>query len=390
MEHAKRKHALLSASSASRWLACPPSARLEDKVEDVTSTFAEEGTLAHELSETEIRFALGIINKRQYNAAKRKIENNPLYSDEMPEEVAKYVDYCLDAVAAAKLAHGAENVLVSVEEKIDLREYIEDGFGTGDFNIVADDVLDVTDLKYGKGVKVSAKDNAQLMLYGLGLLFKYSLSFDIKTVRLSIVQPRLDNVSTFEISAEDLVKWGESVIRPAAALAYAGLGDTTPGIHCQFCKVKSTCRALANQNLELAKHEFKDPPLLSEEELLDVYGKIDLLTTWASSVAAYILSEAKLGKNWPGYKLVEGRSNRAIKDEETLRAKLEDLFDKSKFINEKLKGIGDLTKALGKENFAKYVEPFLVKPPGAPTLVVIDDPRPAMGSNEDAKAAFAD
>jgi hypothetical protein len=388
--HAQRKHALLSASSASRWMACPPSARLEDKVEDVTSEFAAEGTLAHELSEAEIRFAVGLINKRQYNAAKKKIELNALYSDEMPEEVAKYVEYCLDLLAAAKLAHGAENVLVSVEEKIDLTEYIEDGFGTGDFNIVADETLDVTDLKYGKGVRVSAKGNSQLMLYGLGLLFKYSLSFDIKTVRLTIVQPRLDSISTFEISAEELVKWGEQVVRPKAALAYNGFGATTPGEHCQFCKVKSTCRALANQNLELAKHEFADPPLLSDEELLDVFGKIDLLSTWAKSVSDYILASARGGKVWKGYKLIATNGRRVLKDEAAVLEYLEINFEKSQYLNEKIKGIGDLTKLLGKVVFAKEVEPFLMTPPGAPTLVEDSDPRPAMDAATEAKKAFKD
>jgi len=388
IDHTARKHALLSASGASRWIACTASSRLEEQFENSTSSYAQEGTLAHEFAELGVRLALGQITQVEYDASVAPFLQNEFYTDEMESEVQKHIDYVLEQYTEAK--RKTSDAIILIEEKVDLTYFIEDGFGTCDDVIIADRVLEVIDLKYGKGVRVSAEDNSQLKLYGLGALRASELMFDIKTVRLTIVQPRLDSISSWEISAEDLYKWGEEIVIPKAKMAYAGEGEQVPGSHCRFCKAKSRCVALANQNMEIAKLEFADPMLLTDEQLIEAYEKLPQVHDWLNGVAEYLLSEALKGKKWPTYKLVEGRSNRTWTNPTAIETTLlENGFDREKIMSEpKLLGITAIEKVVGKKQFPVLLDEFVVKPPGKPTLVHETDKRPEYNSNAQAAEEF--
>lgn len=388
VEHSTRKHALLSASGASRWLACTPSARLEEEFQsfDVTTSYAAEGTLAHEFAELELTLRLAESTGRgddffdEYQEQLAKLRKSEYYTDEMEEEVEKYVNHVLEQFTEAK-AKTPDAVLL-IEEKIDLTYFIEDGFGTNDSMIIADGVLEVDDLKYGKGVVVSAVDNPQLKLYGLGALLKYEMLYDIHTVRLTIVQPRLDAISTWEIAADDLMAWGESVVKPKAEEAYAGSGKTVPGSHCKWCKAKAKCRALADMNMALAQKEFSEPDLLEDSEVLAIFEQLPILTDWVASVGQYMLAEALKGKKWEGYKVVEGRSQRKwINPDATEKALLEMDYVEDDILTRKLQGIGAIEKLIGKVKFAELAKTHVEKPTGKPALVPSSDKRPEFNTS---------
>ena len=371
---------------------CTPSMRLEQEfTESGDSTYAAEGTLAHEFADIALRYADGQISKKEYNKLYKELEKDELYSPEMDEEVAKYVTFVMEEFLEAKKR--TPGAILLVEEKIDLSDYIPEGGGTNDSIIIADGVMSVNDLKYGKGVRVDAEENSQLMLYGLGALNRHELSYDIKSVKLAIIQPRLDHISEWIISAKELKKWGETQVKPKAALAWNGEGELAPGSWCRWCKAKARCRALAEKNLELAKHEFKKPELLGDMELLEVYSQLDDLTKWANAVADYIKDQALEGKKWVGYKLVEGRSSRKWSDTEKAMEVLGELKkagvikDLDELIETKLKGITAVEKALGKSLFQEKLDAVVVKPQGKPTLVPEDDKRPMLGA-EQAKSDF--
>lgn len=388
VKHSTRKHALLSASGSSRWMNCTPSARLEEKFPNKSSVYADEGTLAHEHSDVELLYRLGRITKRVYNAEIKKIQRHKLYSAEMPGHVDKYVSYVMETYNSIRKEH--PDAVILVEQRLDFSHIVENGFGTGDVLIIADGLMWVIDLKYGKGVAVSAIENPQLKLYGVGALREHELMFEINTVRLCIVQPRLDELSTFDIDADDLRDWSENEVKPAAVKAYGGEGDYKIGDWCRFCKAKAICRAMADKNLELAKFEFADPDVLSDSEVSDILGKIDILTDWAKSVKDYALDEALDGKQWPGFKVVEGRSVRKwaneIKVVETLK-RLE--YPQDQFQVTKLAGITAVEKLLGKADFKEHLNDLVIKPQGAPTLVSEDDKRPGIGIAQ-AKEDFKD
>lgn len=385
--HSNRKHALLSASGSSRWMNCTPSARLEENFKDERSVYADEGTLAHEFGDVELRHRLGLISKAVYSKEIAKLRKHELYSSEMQPEVEKYVGIVLEAFNVAKQKN--EDAVILIEQRLDFSHLVEKGFGTGDAVIIADGVLEVIDLKYGKGVRVDADDNPQLKLYGSGALREYELLYDIRTVRLTIVQPRLDHVSVFDVSVEDLKSWGEKEVRPKAQKAYKGEGEQTPGEWCKFCKAKSICRALAQENMKLAAYEFQDPHLLSDKEVLEIYGQLEVFYDWAKSLSSYVLDEALKGKAWPGYKIVEGRSNRKWLDETKVAEVLRKDYGEDEFMISKLAGITAIEKLVGKAKFGPLLNEFIVKPPGAPTLVPESDKRPAMGI-EQAKMDFKD
>jgi len=388
IDHGSRAHALLSASSAYRWLACTPSARQEDKfTEDETSKFAEEGTHAHEVSEAEILYRVGRIGRAEYLHLKKKLAESEYNTEENLEEVEKYVARVLDAWDDAKKVDRFAEIII--EDKMDLGQWVPQGFGTNDIVIIAGLRLTVMDLKFGRGLRVSAKDNPQLKLYALGALSKHGINHWVEEVTLVIDQPRLDNVSTFEISAKDLEAWGDGVVIPLAKKAFAGEGNYVPGKHCQFCKVAPRCKALAESVLDVAKHEFEDPDLLKDAELVDIFSKLDILKSWSGKVSSYMLNEAIGGKTWPGLKLIEGRSTRKITNEEKVTKVLIELGKKQEdYLNSKLKGIGDLTKLVGKAGFEKEIGPFVEKPKGAPNLTTADDPRKAYNSADQHKKDF--
>lgn len=385
-----KQHAILSPSAAHRWLECTPSARLEMQFPDSAGSAAAEGTLAHRLGETIIRQRLKMISKKVAEKEIAEIEANELYDHSMSEHAEAYAVFVLEAFNEA-LAHTKDAVL-HLEHQLNLTDYIEEGFGTGDAVIVANDVLDIIDLKYGKGVHVSAEDNPQMKLYALGALYDFFDMYDIKTVRMRIFQPRIDNYSSYEMAVTDLLAWAEKELKPKAALAYAGEGEFIPGDHCQFCRAKPQCKVFADYNLEIAKHDFAPANLLSDDDTVEILSRAKMFLDWIGSVSEYALSEAvNNGKKWPGYKLVEGKSNRVYTDEKEIGSKLlkagfaEDLIYKKELL-----GITAMEKAIGKKVFADQVADLLFKPKGKPTLVPEADKRPEYNSAENAKKDFAE
>ena len=392
--HSERKHALLSASHAARWLACPPSARLEEKFKETcgfqdSSVYAEEGTLAHEFAELSLRMALGRISKVDYESALEALRGHELYSEEIEEQIEKYSSYVMEAFEHAKTV--VPDPVLFIEEKLDFSHIVEEGFGTGDSGIIADGIMEVIDLKYGKGVKVEACENPQLKLYAIGALHNYEMLYDIHTVRLTIIQPRIDNIVSWDISVKDLYKWAFEVVKPIAEKAYVGKGIQKAGEHCKFCSVKAMCNTLAQRNIALAKHEFKDPQLLTEKQLIDVYKQIPMLVDWANSVGEFLFNKALAGEKVEGYKLVEAPSRRRWTNEEDVQAKLkEEGYTEEQFNTVKLKGISDIEKLVGKKNFPALMEGFVIKPQGNPILVPETDKRPEYKSLEQAKADFGE
>ncbi|WP_315069657.1 DUF2800 domain-containing protein [uncultured Clostridium sp.] len=378
-------HAVLSASSSHRWLNCTPSVELEKGFENKTSTEAETGTLAHELGELSLRHQLGEITKRSYDSkVKKLITDNELYSADMPDYVEVYTDTCMEKVSAARAT--TPDAIAIVEQKLDFSEWVPDGFGTGDFVIIADGTMEICDLKYGKGVPVSAIGNSQMRLYALGAITEFSFLYDIQKVKMTIIQPRLDSITTDEMTVDDLVKWANEYVKPRAELAIKGEGELCAGEHCKFCRAQAKCRAKADYNMELAKYDFADTMLLSDEEISDILGRIDDLVNWATKIKEYVLEQALQGTEFPGYKVVEGRSNRKWTDEKKVGdILLEQGFLENIIYTKKLAGITNMESALGKKEVQRLLGEYIEKPPGKPTLAPITDTREVYST---AKADF--
>ena len=288
------KHAVLSASSSHRWLNCTPSVRLEEQFEKTTSVYAEAGTLAHEIGEIKLRKELGQINQKEYVNKLSAAVNSDLYSKDMTDYVDVYVDTCLEKFNEAKAT--TADAIAIIEQKLDFSKWVPDGFGTGDFVVIADGTMEICDLKYGKGVAVSAIDNPQMRLYALGAITEFEFLYDIQKVKMTIIQPRLDSISTDEITVEELLTWANEYVKPRAELAIKGEGEFCAGEHCKFCRAKAVCKARADKNLELAKYEFSDPSTLNNLEIADILGKVDELTSWATDVKEYALNKALDGE----------------------------------------------------------------------------------------------
>ena len=384
----ERKHAVLSASGAYRWLACPPSARLEEQFEETTSTYAEEGTLAHSIAEQKLRFLLKQISAQDYAQALQIFEKNEFYSASMLDYIETYASIVMKKVNEAK-ARSADAVVL-LEQKLDFSDWVPEGFGTGDVVIISDGVLEIIDLKYGKGVPVAAEDNAQMRLYALGALATFDSLYDIKIIRMTIVQPRLDSVSSDEITAEMLYWWADTELIKRAQLAWEGKGEFQAGEHCQFCRARFNCRARAEANLELAKMDFRKPELLTDEEIGEVLKQADELKAWVSDVFDYALVQARdHGKKFKGWKLVEGRSVRKYADEEAVaKTLLEAGYKEEQIYEKKLWGITAMEKLLGKTLFNELLGGLVVKPTGKPTLVPETDKRPELNSTAAAVADF--
>ena len=376
-----KKHALLGASSSARWLVCTPSARLEAMFPDEQSPYAAEGTVAHDLAESILRHKL----------EGKKAPKLDDYSTEMVEAVNRYVDICEEKVNEARARSSDAEVMI--EAKLDFSRWVPEGFGTGDMVIVADGILEVIDLKYGKGVPVSAIENTQMRLYALGAYDASEFLYDIKTVRMTIVQPRLDSVSTDEMALEELLDWGED-IKPIAQRAFNGEGDCTPCDYCNFCKARHTCRALADTCLTaFYKDGGKLNQLLTDQEVSDILAMKDLITKWIKGVYDFAYEKALAGeKQWPGFKLVEGTSRRTITDPDAAAQTLLDNGYKEKdiFKPRELEGITNLQKVLGKKGVAEYLEAYIDKPEGKPTLVPDSDKRPAINTVETIMNEFDD
>lgn len=376
-----KKHALLGASSSARWLVCTPSARLEAMFPDEQSPYAAEGTIAHDLAESILRHKL----------EDKKAPKLDDYSTEMVEAVNRYVDICEEKVNEARARSSDAEALI--EARLDFSRWVPEGFGTGDMVIVADGVLEVIDLKYGKGVPVSAFENTQMRLYALGAYDVNEFLYDVKSVRMTIVQPRLDSVSTDEMSLEELLDWGEE-IKPIAQRAFRGEGECTPCDYCNFCKARHTCRALSNTCLDtFYKNGGKLNQLLTDSEVSDILAMKDLITKWIKGVYDFAYEKALSGeKQWPGYKLVEGTSRRTITDPEAAAKTLLDNGYKEEdiFKPRELEGITNLQKVLGKKGVNEYLEAYIDKPEGKPTLVPDSDKRPAINTVETMMNEFDD
>lgn len=364
-----KAHAILSASSSHRWLNCPPSARLCETYEDKGSDYAAEGTDAHSLCEYKLRKALGM-------GAVDPSEHLTWYSEEMEDCANGYAAYILKLVEAAKEV--CSDPVVLIEQRVDFSRWVEQGFGTSDAIIISDGTLRVIDYKHGLGVLVEADNNPQMMCYALGALELFDAIYDIDNVAMTVYQPRRQNVSTFEMSKDDLYRWAEEVLKPTAELAFAGDGNFLCGEWCGFCKAKHECRARAEANLLLAQYDFKLPPLLEDSEIEVILSRADQLVSWVNDIKEYALQQAISGKDWTGFKLVEGRSNRRYTDEAAVTQAVTNAgFDP---YERKLLGITAMQKLLGKSRFEELLSAYIEKPQGKPTLVPEIDKRPVMNN----------
>lgn len=374
--HTGGAHALLSASGASRWLACTPSAQLEEKFNASnprkSSDYAEEGTLAHELAELELRRALGRVEEKTYKAELRKFKKRKHYSPDMPDYVADYVSLVLGRVAELENQSG-ELADILIEERLDFSEYVPHGFGTGDTVIHCAGHVDVIDLKYGRGVRVEVEGNPQLRLYGVGAL---ALFPDAHTVRMTVCQPRLAHEPSEQIPAKGLRLWAEFQVKPKARKAIAGEGEKQAGDHCRWCAVKGMCKTLADKGLELAKLDFAEADELDKQQLADIYRQLPMLRDWMKGVEEHILAQALKGEAFDGIKVVEGKSNRTWKDEaEAVEAFKAEGFTEAEYYERKILSPAKAEKLAGKTKWGKLSE-LVIKPTGAPTLAPMSDRRP--------------
>lgn len=378
-------HALLSASGARRWLVCTPSARAEEHVQEESSEYADEGTHAHQLAEVRLAQALGE-RRRLPNGFKE----SEYYGPAMEDHVADFTTLVMERVSAHR-AQGGEPVVL-LEQKLDFSRWVPEGFGTGDVVIISQLGVEVIDLKYGQGVPVSAVDNPQTRLYGLGALDTYGMIYDLDRVFMTIVQPRLDSISTEELEATELLTWAEMEVRPRAQEAWEGKGEFAPGEHCRFCRVKATCRARAEANLSLAQMDFAKPATLSPEEIADVLTQLERdFKAWVKDVETYALDQAvNHGVRFPGWKVVEGRSNRQYADEGVVEQNLLNKgLEHDAIAPRKLLGITAMERLLGKKAFSELND-LVVKPAGKPTLAPESDKRPEINAAEAAARDFAE
>ena len=366
------KHAFLSPSASHRWLNCPPSAKLCAAVPDQSSPYAQQGTSAHELCAYLVEKALG----RDVNDP---TENLDYYDSEMQMCAEGYTNFVMQEYEQAK--QNCPDTDVLIEQKVDFSKWVEGGTGTADCILLSDGLAEIIDYKHGLGVMVSAKSeefggNPQLMCYSLGLIDMFDGIYNIDKIRMAIYQPRRENVSIFEMTKADLLKWADEVLAPTAAIAMKGEGEFKAGNHCQFCKVKANCRKRAEYNLEMAKYYFEMPDTLEDYEIDAILMRVDELTSWASDIKEYALNQALRGTDYEHFKVVEGRSNRKYTDEEQVAKAVKDAgfdpYDKT------IKGITAMTKLLGKKKFDELLGSLTFKPQGKPTLVIKSDKRPAM------------
>ena len=367
MSGSNHAHSTYSASGAHRWMNCPPSAQLEQQFPDQTSVYADEGTAAHDLAEHKLKKALKMRIKKP---------TSPYHSDEMDEMTDLYVEYCLGLIEKAR--EDCPDLQILIEQKLDFSDFVSEGFGTGDLVVVGSGTLHVVDLKYGRGVVVPAQRNPQMMLYALGALSLFEMLYDIEKISMTIIQPRVDNFSSYEISVDELLAWAEEELKPKALLASTGGGEFCAGDHCRFCRARNQCRARAVKNLELLKYEFQDPALLTDDEISEIIGLAEELSKWASDIYTYATALAiNEGRQWDGFKLVEGRTRRKYTDEDAVAetakaAGYTDIFKQS------LITITEMEKLMGKKKFRDLLGTLVEKPAGKLTLVSETDKREAV------------
>ncbi len=359
------KHALLSASASKMWTECTPSAKLNATAEERASPYAAEGTDAHALCQYLVEKEYGI-------PTKDPTEDLSYYNEEMQECAEIYLNKIKEIMADVLLTD--KNPTVLVEQRVNFSRWVPEGFGTADCIILADGTTHVIDYKHGAGILVPAEDNIQMKCYALGVLSMFGEICDVETICMTIIQPRKENIASWSISVEDLLKWADEYLSPRAQLAYSGEGEFVSGPHCQFCKVNATCRKRAEANLELARYHFKSPETLDNTEIADVLSQADELVSWANDVKEYALARALSGTKFEGFKLVEGRSIRKYTDADAVAKAVTDAgYDPYEM---KVLGITAMTKRLGKQRFDELLGGYICKPHGRPTLVTEKDKRP--------------
>ena len=381
-------HALLSPSAAHRWLNCTAAPRLEENIADSGSTFAEEGTLAHAYCAKHLKGFLGLPTADEDAEIKQLFDK--YHTGEMDEYTDTYKTIVLEKYNAARAKTPDAQLLVEV--KLDFSEWMPEAFGTADAVIIADGTMEIIDFKYGKGVKVSAVKNPQMQIYALGAYSQFSFEYNIQRVRMTIVQPRIDNLSEYELSTVDLLAWATYQLMPKAKEAFEGKGHQMPGEWCQFCKVKATCKALADLTFA-AVEQHPVPKTISPEEMASrVLPMLDTIKTWIKGVDEYTLEQALNGQKYQGFKLVAGRSVRKITDQEAVMGALskaefaEDAYMKPR----ELKTITDLEKIIGKKRFAEICGEWIDKPQGKPTLVPESDKRPELDTDDFSKVDLSE
>lgn len=371
------KHALLSPSAAHRWINCTAAPLLERAEPDKGSSFAEEGTLAHAYCAKKLKSFLGLPTVDE----EREIAQlgAKYHTGEMDEYTDTYKTIVLEKFNEAKQRTKDAQLLIEVQ--LDFGHYIPEAFGTSDAVIIADGMMEVIDFKYGKGVKVSAVENPQMMIYALGAWELFNFEYNIQSVRMTIVQPRIDNLSEYEVSAGELVKWADNVLRPKAKEAYNG-GKQKPGEWCRFCKIKAKCKKLSSTCIDAQKANA-DPRLISSEDMAHtILPMLSTFKTWLSGVEEYSLQQAMGGVHYDGFKVVEGRSVRKIVNQDAVidLLKGEGLAKESYIKPTELRSITDLERLMGKKRFDSLCADYIVKPQGKPALVPSSDKRPEVNT----------
>ncbi len=366
-----KKHAILSASGSHKWLVCTPSARLEEQFPDKTSDYMEEGTLAHAIAEFKVRsYFIEPTSKQAYTRRINKFKKEKYFNAEM----LKYTDTYLEYIKGLVLENH-EKPFIAVEQKVDYSKYVTEGFGTTDCILIRDNTLVVIDFKYGKGVSVSAEENPQMKLYALGALEQFEFLYEIKQIKLVIIQPRIDNFSEYVLSKEELINWAEKTVKPQAEKAFIGVGDFKQGEHCRFCKAKGACEFRATENMKIIE-EYKIRTVLDNQQVGEVLTKTEGVEQWLKDIKAYALEEILKGNIVPGWKAVEGRSNRKLVDvEKAFEILKANGFDEALLYERKPLGLTDLEKAVGKKELVQAIGDYIEKPKGAPTLVKASDKR---------------
>lgn len=383
-------HAKLSASGSKKWITCTPSANLESQFTDEGSSYAAEGTFMHALFE---HLLLGYLERKQHVASMGMLDGyHQFYSEELKDAVLDAVDKAIERIVYARSV--CKDPVILLEQRLDYSAWVPEGFGTGDMVIITDDYIEIADLKGGSGVAVSAYQNSQFRLYMLGAHATYGHLYDAKVMRGTVLQPRLDNYSSEELTVDELLAWANEVVVPAAMLAWEGKGEFVPGEHCSsgFCKARFTCAARAKANMEVAKQEFSfmDPALLSVDEIAKVLAKADQAQKWLTDVQTYALAQAEKGQTYPNFKLVEGRSNRKYKDQDAVAQALTAAgFPEAVIYERSLLGITAMEKTIGKKKFAELLTTLVEKPTGKPVLVAVADKREAINSTAAAVGDFS-
>lgn len=368
----EKAHAVLSASSSHKWLICTPSARLEEKFPNKTSEYMAEGTLAHEIAEFKVRaYFLDPMPKTTYTRRLNRFKKEENFENEMLAHTDTYLEFIKGEAMQTNT-----KPFIAVEQRVDFSKYVPDGFGTADCILISGDTLQVIDFKYGKGVKVEAQDNPQMKLYALGVLAQYGIFYNIKYIKMSIVQPRIDNISSYEIPVEPLLEWGEKIVVPQAQKAFMGLGDYVQGEHCRFCRAKGACEFRAKENMKVIEEIQEQTGVLSNSDIGEMLTKTDGIEQWIKDLRGYALETILKGEDIPGWEAVEGKSNRKITDVDKAFEILEaNGFDQAILYERKPITLTELEKVVGKTKLTETIGSFIEKPKGAPTLAKESDKR---------------